>query len=222
MDLKLKICGMREAENIGSISALKPDYLGLIFYEGSPRNVSEKIEVLTPGIKRTGVFVNASEEEILQKVEDYELEAVQLHGEELPELCKKLKDHFLEAGRPVEIIKVFGMKEVFNFERLKPYEGIVDFFLFDTRGKNKGGNGITFNWDLLKKYPSSTPFFLSGGIGADEAADIKSLYSYFKRNINEELFYGIDVNSKFETAPGLKDPVALKKFREELFKEEKI
>ncbi|WP_245583702.1 phosphoribosylanthranilate isomerase [Salinimicrobium xinjiangense] len=217
MDLKLKICGMREAENIGAIAALKPDYLGLIFYEGSPRNVSEKIEALTPQIKRTGVFVNASEEEIIQKVEDYELEAVQLHGEESAELCKNLKDHFSEAGKPVEIIKVFGIREVFNFDRLRPYEELVDFFLFDTIGKNKGGNGITFDWDLLKEYPSNTPFFLSGGIGVDEVAAIRSFYSYFKRNNNEELFYGIDVNSKFETAPGMKDPAALEKFREGLF-----
>lgn len=219
MDLKLKICGMREAGNIEAISALKPAYMGLIFFEDSPRNVSESIDIPTNGIKRTGVFVNALEEEILQKVEDYELEAIQLHGEESAELCTALKDHFSEAEKPVEIIKVFGMKEVFNFDRLNPYEEIVDFFLFDTRGAKKGGNGITFNWDLLKEYPSSTPFFLSGGIGPDEVAAIKSLYSYFKRNKNRELFYGIDVNSKFETAPGIKDPKALKKFREELFKQ---
>jgi phosphoribosylanthranilate isomerase len=218
MDLKLKICGMREAENIGAIAALEPDYMGLIFFEGSPRNVAEEIKVLTSGIKRTGVFVNASEEEIIQKVEDYGLEAVQLHGEESAELCKNLKKHFSEAGKPVEIIKVFGIKEDFNFDRLKPYEEIVDFFLFDTRGKNRGGNGITFDWELLKEYPSTTPFFLSGGIGIGEVAAIRSFYSYFKRNNNQELFYGIDVNSKFETVPGMKDPAALKKFREELFK----
>lgn len=218
MDLKLKICGMREGENIREISALQPDYLGLIFYEDSPRHVSEKIEQIDPGIKLTGVFVNASEDEILEKVETYNLAAVQLHGEESSEFCKNLKDRFLLSGKTVEMIKVFGMREVFNYDRLTPYEGIADFFLFDTRGKNKGGNGITFDWDLLKGYPSSTPFFLSGGIGLEEVEDIKALYRTFKLDENQELFYGVDVNSKFETAPAVKDPEALKLFKEQLFK----
>ena len=218
MDLKIKICGMRDPENMIRIQALQPDYLGLIFYKGSPRYVSEEVKPLDPGVKLTGVFVNASEEEILEKVKSYNLAAIQLHGEESPELCKKLKDHFSRSEKPVEMIKVFGMKEVFNFDLLKPYEGIVDFFLFDTRGKNKGGNGITFDWDLLKEYPSSTPFFLSGGIGPQEIEAIKRLYSSFKKEGNQELFYGIDVNSKFETAPAVKDPEALKLFKEELFK----
>ncbi|MCC8360709.1 phosphoribosylanthranilate isomerase [Salinimicrobium sediminilitoris] len=217
MDLKLKICGMREPDNLSRIEALQPDYLGLIFYRDSPRYVSEEIEILEPGIKITGVFVNASEEEILEKSKNYNLAAVQLHGEESPEFCENLKDHFSRSETPLEIIKVFGMKEVFNFDRLKPYEDIVDFFLFDTRGKNKGGNGITFDWDLLKEYPSSTPFFLSGGIGLEEIAAIKLLYSNFKTEGNQDLFYGIDVNSKFETAPAVKDAEALKIFRERLY-----
>lgn len=222
MNLKLKICGMREAENISSISALKPDYLGLIFFQGSPRNVSEKIEIFTPQIKRTGVFVNASEEEILQKVDCYELSAIQLHGEETPEFCKSLKMQISEKANHCELIKVFGVKEEFNFNILKPYEGIVDLFLFDTKGENKGGNGIVFNWQVLEGYPSATPFFLSGGIGPDEVEAIKKLYHNFQKRQKEHLFYGIDVNSKFETTPGLKDPAALKKFREELFKKNKI
>ncbi|WP_037325446.1 phosphoribosylanthranilate isomerase [Salinimicrobium terrae] len=218
MNLQLKICGMREQENLRQITALQPNYVGLIFYKDSPRYVSEAIEHLDSEIKITGVFVNASEVEILEKAENYNLDAVQLHGEESPEICQKLKDTFSKSGKPVEIIKVFGMKEVFNFDRLKPYEGIVDFFLFDTRGKNKGGNGVTFDWDLLKEYPSSTPFFLSGGIGPEEIEAIKRLYSIFKNEGNQELFYGIDVNSKFETAPAVKDPEALKLFKEELSK----
>lgn len=219
MDLKLKICGMREAENLSSISALKPDYLGLIFYKGSPRNVSEKINVLTPNIKRTGVFVNASEEEIFQKVISYELAAIQLHGEETPEFCRSLRKKLSENKKSCELIKVFGIREDFDFQILKPYEGTVDFFLFDTKGENRGGNGIVFNWKVLEDYPSATPFFLSGGIGPEEAKAIKKLYHTFQKRQKEQLFYGIDVNSKFETAPGLKDAVALRKFREELFKQ---
>lgn len=218
MDLKLKICGMREAENIGSIAALKPDYLGLIFFKGSPRNVSEEIEVLTPNIKRTGVFVNASEEEIMNKLQSFDIEAIQLHGEETPEFCKSLKKRISEEQKRCELIKVFGVKEDFDFNVLKPYEGIVDFFLFDTKGENKGGNGIVFNWKVLEDYPSKTPFFLSGGIGPEEVEAIKKLYYTLQKRQKEDLFYGIDVNSKFETAPGLKDAVALKKFREQLFK----
>lgn len=219
MDLKLKICGMREAENIGSISALKPDYMGLIFFEGSPRNVSEEIEILTPNIKRTGVFVNASEEEILQKITAYELAAIQLHGEETPDFCLRLKEKISGKGNKCELIKVFGIKTSFDFKVLEPYEGIVDFFLFDTKGENKGGNGITFNWKVLETYPSTTPFFLSGGIGPAETEAIKELYHTFRRKQKEQLFYGIDLNSKFETAPGMKDPEALRRFREELFKQ---
>lgn len=219
MDLKLKICGMREAQNISNILALKPDYMGLIFFKGSPRHVSEKIEILTPDIKRTGIFVNASEEEILEKIDSYELSAIQLHGEESPQFCESLRNKLTESDKNCELIKVFGIKQEFDFEVLQPYEGIVDFFLFDTKGENKGGNGIVFNWKVLEDYPSDTPFFLSGGIGPDEAEAIKKLYHRFQKRQKKELFYGIDVNSKFETAPGLKDPDALEEFREELFKQ---
>src|SRR5690606_11818132 len=99
-----------------------------------------------------------------------------------------------------------------------PYEGLADLYLFDTKGKNRGGNGIVFNWEILLDYPSSTPFFLSGGIGPNETEAIKELYYTFQKRQKEELFYGIDVNSKFETAPAVKDPEALKLFREQLFK----
>ena len=214
MDLKLKICGMREPENMSRIEALRPDYLGLIFYNGSPRNVSGEIFQLHPNIKRTGVFVNASEEEILGKVEKYQLSALQLHGEENPEFCKMLRKKLAEG---IELIKVFSIKKEFKFEKLRPYEGVVDYFLFDTQGKSKGGNGIRFNWDVLRDYPSTTPFFLSGGIGSEDAAAVRELYQTFQKKEKEQLFYGIDVNSKFETAPAVKDADALKLFRERLY-----
>ena len=217
MNLKLKICGMREAENIREISGLKPDYLGLIFFEGSSRYVSGEIEEFNSEIKKTGVFVNASEEGILQKVEKYGLSAIQLHGEESPEFCRNLNKKLSATGKNVEIIKVFSIKEEFDFQELEPYEGIADLYLFDTKGKSRGGNGIAFNWEILLDYPSSTPFFLSGGIGPEETEAIKKLYYTFQKRQKEELFYGIDVNSKFETAPALKDREALKLFRERLF-----
>lgn len=215
MNLKLKICGMREPENMSRIGALQPDYLGLIFFEGSPRNVSGEIFQVDQKVKRTGVFVNASEEEILEKVQKYKLGAIQLHGEENPEFCKDLKKKLSEE---TELIKVFGIKEEFDFSKLKPYEGVVDYFLFDTKGKNKGGNGVMFNWTVLENYPSTTPFFLSGGIGPEDVEAIKELYHTFQKRQKEQLFYGIDVNSKFETAPAVKDAESLKIFRERLYK----
>ncbi|WP_324720556.1 phosphoribosylanthranilate isomerase [Salinimicrobium sp. HB62] len=217
MDLKLKICGMREPENMSRIAVLEPDYLGLIFFEGSPRNVAGEIFQVDKNIRRTGVFVNASEEEILKRIEHYELSAIQLHGEESPEFCRSLRKKMSEE---IELIKVFGIKEEFDFDQLKPYEGVVDYFLFDTKGKSKGGNGIIFNWKVLENYPSTTPFFLSGGIGPGNEAAIKELYLTFQKRQKEDLFYGIDVNSKFETAPAVKDAEALKIFKDRLYNQQ--
>lgn len=211
---------MRDPENIEEIALLQPDYLGLIFYEASPRFVLHEIGELGEAIKKTGVYVNASEGYILEKVRKYELSAVQLHGEESADFCRSLRKALLGTGRKVEMIKVFGVKETFDFDILKEYEGMVDLFLFDTKGRKKGGNGITFNWEILKEYPSTTPFFLSGGIGPEEVSEIKRLYTHFEENDKADLFYGIDVNSKFETAPGLKNAEKLKTFRKTLFPED--
>ncbi|WP_034922432.1 phosphoribosylanthranilate isomerase [Gillisia sp. CAL575] len=213
--LKLKICGMKQPENILEIAALNPDYLGFIFYERSPRNFSGEIPDIDSSIKKTGVFVDEEIDFVLEKVEKYQFRAIQLHGKESAEYCINLRSA-LGKKNSVEMIKVFSVKETFNFDELKVYEGIIDFFLFDTQGKNKGGNGITFNWELLKDYPSSTPFFLSGGIGQDELQKILELYTYFKKNNKAGLLYGVDVNSKFEVEAGLKDANALKKFKDNL------
>lgn len=214
-DLKLKICGMKNPENILEVAALNPDYLGFIFYERSPRNFSGEIPEIDPTIKKTGVFVDEEIDFVLEKVEKNKFRAIQLHGNESAEYCIKLRTA-LAQNNSVELIKVFSVKETFNFEELKAYEGIVDFFLFDTQGKNKGGNGITFNWELLKNYPSSTPFFLSGGIGEDELQKITELYTYFEKNNKSHLLYGVDVNSKFEVEAGLKDAKTLKIFKDNL------
>jgi len=213
--LKLKICGMKQTENILDVAALNPDYLGFIFYERSPRNFSGDIPNIDSSIKKTGVFVDEEVEFVLDKVEKYKFRAIQLHGKESAEYCKKLRST-LGQNNLIEIIKVFSVLESFNFEELNAYEGLVDFFLFDTQGKNKGGNGITFNWELLKEYPSSTPFFLSGGIGLDEILKIQEFNAYLEKCDKSHLLYAVDVNSRFELEPGLKDAIRLKMFKDNL------
>jgi len=213
--LKLKICGMKHSENILEVADLKPDYLGFIFYERSPRNFSEEIPEIDAAIKKTGVFVDAEISFILEKLKKYNFKAIQLHGKESAEYCQQLK-LALDEGNSAEIIKVFSVKETFDFEVLKPYEGVVDYFLFDTKGENKGGNGIVFNWEVLKDYPSNTPFILSGGIGLDEIENINKLFTYFKGEEKSHLLYAVDVNSKFELEAGLKDQKQLKLFKEKL------
>lgn len=221
--LFLKVCGMKFTENIQQVAALQPDYLGFIFYEKSKRNFEGIIPEIPKSIKKTGVFVNEYIEIVVSLVEEYQLEAVQLHGEESVEYIKELKSQIelshemyqkenpkLNKKKVIEIIKVFGIKDQFDFEILKPYLDVVDYFLFDTKGDEKGGNGIHFNWQILENYPFSKPFFLSGGIGLD---DVEKLQEILKSNLP---IYGLDVNSKFEIEPGKKNIEALKKFKTEL------
>lgn len=211
--MKLKVCGMKYTENIQSVAALQPDYLGFIFYGNSPRNFENDIPNISSAIKKTGVFVDASLEFILEKVEKYQFKAIQLHGHESAEFCTKLRAGLNEE---VEIIKVFSVKDEFDFDRLSEYEGKVDYFLFDTKGKNKGGNGFTFDWKLLTKYPSKTPFFLSGGIGPEEITEIEKFKQHLAHSGKGDLLYAVDVNSKFEEEPGLKKIVELENFRKNI------
>ncbi len=194
--MKLKICGMKYPENILEVSQLHPDYLGLIFYEKSSRFFDGEIPEIPKSIKKVGVFVNSSLDEIISKIKKYNLDVIQLHGNETPEFCQKLKN------KNIEIIKVFSVDDHFDFDILEQYESVCDYFLFDTKGKLHGGNGVTFNWQILEKYKSEKPLFLSGGIGIEEIEKIKKL------NLP---IYAIDVNSKFEIEPGLKDIDLLKK-----------
>jgi len=220
---------MKKAKNIREAAALYPDYLGFIFYEKSPRNFEGEIPEIDPKIKKTGVFVNASVNFIMDKVEKYQFQAIQLHGNETPEFCGELKLALIENksnefirnniegnSTSTEIIKVFSIKEEFDFKLLQPFEGKVDYFLFDSKGKNKGGNGITFNWEILKDYTSSTPFFLSGGIGLEEVEQIATFRSYLYKIGKEKLLAAIDVNSKFEIEPGVKNIESLAKFQKNL------
>lgn len=204
--MKLKVCGMKYIENMQQIAALHPDYLGFIFYDKSKRNFEGTIPDLPEGIQKTGVFVNASIEEVIGKIQQYQLQAVQLHGDESVAYIEQLQI----AKQDVEIIKVFGVKDEFDFSVLQPYEKLVDYFLFDTKGKERGGNGITFNWELLKGYSFQTPFFLSGGIGEEHVAAIKNLIA------TGLPIYAVDINSKFEITAGMKSVEKVKEFKKHL------
>lgn len=187
---------MRNPQNITDIAALNPDYLGFIFYEKSKRYVGEVFDEaatyhLPKGIKKIGVFVNASMEYVLSKVKRYGLDLVQLHGEESPEFCRDLQ------MKNITIIKVFAVGQTFDFSILEPYKPYCDYFLFDTKGKEKGGNGTVFNWEVLKDYDNEKPFFLSGGLSLENVGKVKEL-----QGLN---IIAIDVNSGFEVAPALKD-----------------
>ncbi|WP_072881396.1 phosphoribosylanthranilate isomerase [Salegentibacter echinorum] len=208
-ELKLKICGMKEADNILEVAELQPDYMGFIFYDKTPRNFDAEMPQIPSAVKKTGVFVNAKIDDILKKIRKYDLKALQLHGNESPEFCGELNILLREVK--IELIKVFSIGEDFDFKDIKAYEAVVDYFLFDTKGKNKGGNGTVFNWEILKEYPSEKPFFLSGGIGLEQLSAVKELQEHFRAKGKEDVLYAIDVNSKFEDKPGLKNVGKLKK-----------
>lgn len=194
--MQLKICGMKHPQNIAEIAALNPDYLGFIFYKKSKRYVGEDFDEalayhLPKGIKKVGVFVDATMEFVCSKVKRYGLDLVQLHGEETPDYCRDLQ------MRNIIVIKVFSVGQTFDFSQLEPYKPHCDYFLFDTKGKEKGGNGVTFNWDILKHYDNEVPFFLSGGLSLENIENVRTL-----SNLN---VVAIDVNSGFEIEPAFKD-----------------
>jgi len=205
--MKLKICGMKYPDNILEVGSLLPEYMGFIFWGKSARYFDGKMPTLPQSIKKTGVFVNASIEEIITKVAQYDLEAVQLHGQESVAFCQELRSKLTKS---IEIIKVFSVDANFDFDQLQPFETVCDFFLFDTKGKLPGGNGTTFDWKVLEKYPSQKPFFLSGGIGLDE---IDLVNEILKTDLP---IYAIDVNSKFEIEAGLKNKKKLDRFKQKI------
>ena len=200
-NMKLKICGMKYPDNILEVSQLLPDYMGFIFWKKSSRFFDSEIPNLPKSIQKVGVFVNDTLEEIITKIKKYDLNLIQLHGNESVAFCESLKDE------KVKIIKVFSGNDDFDFSILEPVETVCDYFLFDTKGKLPGGNGIVFDWKVLEKYPSTKPFFLSGGIGIDE---IQSIQELLKTDLP---IHAIDINSKFEIEPGLKNIQLLKDFK---------
>ena len=205
--MQIKICGLRDPENIREIAALQPDFMGFIFYPNSPRYVGQldagSLTSLPTSIKKTGVFVNENLENILTAISKYNLDAVQLHGADNKKLCRKIRQ---EAKTMV--IKVFPIMDASNFRVTGDYEDVADYFLFDTKTDLYGGSGQKFNWNILQEYTGNKSFLLSGGIGAD---DVKAI-----RAIEHPLLAGVDLNSKFELKPGLKNVALLKQFIDEL------
>lgn len=204
-DLKIKICGMRDAANIGAVSALSPDYMGFIEYAPSPRFVGERFVVpenVPRAIGRVGVFVDASYEAIVQRAAGSGYDVVQLHGDESPELCSRLSD----AG--LRVIKVFRVDDAFDFNDTRPFRDTADVFLFDARGRMYGGNGVRFNWKVLQRYDQAVPFLLSGGLRVEALQDIEEL--------SDMNLYGFDLNSGVELAPGVKDTDRVRAFMERI------
>jgi phosphoribosylanthranilate isomerase len=205
--MNIKVCGITQFKQLQQLEALNIDYAGLIFYKESPRYMGDKL----PGkqvkeadfdIKKVGVFVNPGYSELLDAIDEYGLDIVQLHGNETPEMCAEL-------SAEVEVIKAFriaGDESINIDEMVMPYDAVCDFYLFDTAGLKEsfGGTGQQFDWKILKKAKIEKPFFLSGGIGPDDVQKVRSF--------SHPDFFAIDINSKFETAPGLKDMAAILKF----------
>lgn len=192
----IKVCGMRQAENIRAAEALGADWIGMIFWPRSSRCVTAPPAYLPQQARRVGVFVDETVEKVRELANAYHLDIIQLHGKESPEYAARLKER--------TIVKAISIATAEDLEQTKPYEGIADYFLFDTKGESRGGNGRQFDWSLLSGYHGTTPFLLSGGIGPDDAARIRAFH--------HPAYAGIDINSRFEIQPGLKDINLLKDF----------
>lgn len=197
----VKVCGMREAENIRAVEALGVDWMGFIFWEHSSRNVCQRPAYLPTRAKRVGVFVDASLDVVCQHVEAFGLDVVQLHGSESPTYLRDLRS---SCDARLLIVKAFSIATRDDLLQTSLYEGLADFFLFDTKAQLVGGNGRKFDWSVLAHYDGSTPFLLSGGIGPDDASRL-SAFSHPR-------LAGIDLNSRFEAAPALKNVELLKQF----------
>ena len=205
--MKIKVCGLRDAENIREIAALQPDFVGFIFYDQSSRFVGDDLDEavvksLPKSIRKVGVFVNASPDYILRSVKKYDFQYVQLHGTETPDYCRSLRN------RGINIIKAFRVNESFNFSMLNNYKAQCDFFLFDAKGEQPGGNGIAFDWQIMSRYDNEKPFFISGGIGLDNLDELIAL-----KGIKP---YGADINSQVEIEPGVKDVAKVKELIDRL------
>jgi phosphoribosylanthranilate isomerase len=205
--MRVKVCGMTNSVNIKLVAEAKPDFMGFIFYPGSKRYVGKDPDTalfhnIPESIRKAGVFFNESNDTILDLSVRKGLDLIQLHGDESPLFCLQLRSSGLT------IVKAFSICDDFNFETLGKFMPVCDYFLFDTKTSAPGGSGKKFNWTKLAEYSLDKPFFLSGGIGPDDANLVKSLE-------NSGLF-AADINSRFETSPGIKDPVLIKKFIEKI------
>lgn len=202
----IKVCGMREPENIREVAQLPIDLMGGIFYHKSPRfigdrtDTAEAFSTLPESVKPVGVFVNAELSYLAEMKEKFSLKYLQLHGNESPEFC-------CEAGKTAPVIKAFGLNDEFDFSKLRDYESAVELFIFDTSCKEHGGSGKKFDWEILSKYRGTTPFLLSGGIGPDDVDAIRS--------ISHPSLRGVDLNSGFESRPAYKELALLSPFVKE-------
>lgn len=209
--MKIKVCGVTDIEQLVELNKIGVDYAGLIFYPQSTRYVLDKLDskvVLQASLqlKKVGVFVNASENDIISTIDQFKLDMVQLHGDETPSFCKNISNK-------ISILKSFRIRDRNDKNidwMIRPFEEYADYYLFDTFSKNGyGGTGEQFNWDAVKNSQINKPFFLSGGIGPEDLLKVKEFSHPF--------FYGIDVNSKVEKSPGVKDLQKVKKLIAEKF-----
>ena len=202
--MKLKICGLKYKDNIEQVANLQPDYMGFIFYPKSKRFVGDDFVMpeISSEIKKVGVFVNETIEKTVRIAKKHDLNYIQLHGSEDP-----LTACFLKT-QGFKVIKAFSISTTIDYQLLNDFAPFCNYFLFDTKGENPGGNGIKFSWKLLNTYYLPTPFFLSGGI---QPGDIDEL-----KKIDHPAFLGVDINSGFETSPGIKNVETVKKFIDEI------
>lgn len=208
--MEIKVCGMRDPENIRElIDQVKPDWMGLIFYPKSPRFVSDQSASQIAGfpVKKVGVFVNEEEDQILKRIRDFDLSAVQLHGQETPDFVESLS-----KKTSAEIWKVISVREQIDWQSLKGYLPFVNKFLFDTATSAHGGSGQKFDWKVLETYPFDKGFLLSGGLDEESVDGILALADKLPQ------LQGVDLNSRFEDAPGLKNIEKLKKFKKRILK----
>ncbi len=197
----VKVCGMRDADNIKEVESLGVDWMGFIFYPRSSRYVGEEAPAYLPAkCKRVGVMVNASLEEIIRRQSQFALDFIQLHGDESPQFCASVK----ERVPNVKLIKVFHIKDKSDLNAVGKYDGVADCFLFETKAGVYGGSGMKFDWDLLDSYHGDVPFLITGGIGVDDAESISRL--------SHPRFAGVDINSRFEISPAVKDVDLIREF----------
>lgn len=208
--MKLKVCGMKYESNIIELSKLKPSFMGFIFHKPSKRFFENNIPDLPKSISKIGVFVDADISYILNTVKANKLDGVQLHGNETVGFIEKLKVKCQEHTLTLKYMKVFAIDDSFNFNQTEPYITVCDYFLFDTKGPLPGGNGFAFDWKKLNEYACDVPFLLSGGIGNNHKNDIRA----FLNSKAAKHCYAIDVNSKFEIAPGNKNITSVKNFKQ--------
>ncbi len=200
----IKVCGMRDPNNIAALSNTGVDWMGMIFYPKSKRFVSGMIEPdMEKKMQRVGVFVDEDIDNIEHFIKDYQLEIIQLHGSEDPGYCTNIK----QLG--VKVLKAFSVENSFDFSHCDPFIGHSDYFLFDTKGDLPGGNGVAFDWNILESYEGDTPFLISGGIDFHHVAALKKF--------QHPSWIGIDINSRFESEPAIKNIEKIKRFKHELF-----